>query len=68
MTVQNKLQQMKQNDSKNLFKLKKFQTVGPRTNSYSRQGIFSEKSKIVESKIQDEKAKFPPLEENKPME
>lgn len=38
-----KLQQMKQKDAKNLFKLKKFQNVAPRTNTYSRKG-FSERS------------------------
>lgn len=43
---------MKQKDSKNLFKLKKFQAVGPRTNTYSRQGIFSEKSQLVNQKEQ----------------
>jgi len=47
LTVQTKLQQMKQKDSKNLFKLKKFTSVGPRTNTYSRNGAFSQKSQII---------------------
>ena len=38
---------MKQKDSKNLFKLKKFQTVAPRTNTYSKKGAFSEKAQAL---------------------
>lgn len=41
---------MKQKDSKNLFKLHKFQVVGPRTNSHAKQGLFAEKERLQETR------------------
>lgn len=62
ITVDTKLQQMKQKDTKNLFKLKKFQTVAPRTNTYSKKGAFSQISQL--QNLQNSEKKF---EENQLM-
>lgn len=66
ITVDTKLQQMKQKDTKNLFKLKKFQTVAPRTNTYSKKGAFSQISQLqnTEKKIEENQL----IPEQKPVE
>ena len=40
--------QMQQKDTKNLFKLKKFTNVGPRTNTHTKLGAFVDKSLVLE--------------------
>ena len=48
---------MKQKDSKNLFKLHKFQVVGPRTNSHAKQGLFAEKVRLQETRRMEKEQK-----------